>query len=137
MDTMPKAPKPLKSTTKQCIDCSDLDDLVEKAYGRPYCFQQQDGCKDRGSAHVTVPAQIPEDYENTSVPEVINGEEMGVSFAAWLARDPKEWKGDKQDKSNISMFWERNFYPHVEMVMNDLHAKGLVEAGEYVIDIDW
>ena len=35
------------------------------------------------------------------------------------------------------MFWERNFYPHVEMVMNDLHAKGLVEAGEYVIDIDW
>lgn len=91
----------------------------------------------RASPCFAVPAQIPEDYENTSVPEVINGEEIGVSFAAWRSREPKEWKGDKQDKSNISMFWERNFYPHVEMVMNDLHAKGLVEAGEYVIDIDW
>ena len=44
----------------------------------------------RASPCFAVPAQIPEDYENTSVPEVINGEEMGVSFAAWLARDPKE-----------------------------------------------
>lgn len=129
--------KPLKFKTKQCVSCSELDALVEKVYGRPYCFQQQDGCKDRGTDHVTVPVKNPEDYENTTVPEVINGNEMGVSFAAWLARDPKEWSGKKEDKGYVSMFWERNFYPHVEMVLNDLHAKGLVEAGEYVIEIDW
>jgi hypothetical protein len=25
----------------------------------------------------------------------------------------------------------------VSMVINDLHAKGLLEAGDYMIDIDW
>lgn len=130
-------PKPLKFAIKQCISCSDLDALVEQVYGRPYCFQQQDGCKDRGTDHVTVPVKVPEDYENTTIPEEINGQEMGVSFAAWLARDPKEWNGDETDKTYLSMFWERNFYPNVEMVLNDLHAKGFLEAGEYVIEIDW
>lgn len=134
---MPKSPKPLKFTTKRCIALSDLDALVEQVYGRPYSFQQQDGCKERGTVDVSVPVKVPEDYENTTVPEEINGEEMGVSFAAWLARDPKEWNGDKKDKTYLSMFWERNFYPHVEAVLNDLHAKGLVEAGDYVIEIDW
>ena len=57
-------------------------------------------------------------------------------FAAWLARDPTEWNGDK-NKRFLDLFWARNFYPHVEMVLNDLHAKGLVKAGDYVIEIDW
>jgi hypothetical protein len=35
------------------------------------------------------------------------------------------------------MFWDRNFYPNVQMVANDLHKKGLLEAGEYSIRIDW
>jgi len=35
------------------------------------------------------------------------------------------------------MWWERNFYPDVEMIANDLHKRGILEAGEYVIDIDW
>ena len=36
------------------IEVSDLDDIVVKTYGRPYNFQQQDGCKGReiGRAHV-------------------------------------------------------------------------------------
>ncbi len=74
---------------------------------------------------------------NDTVPEEINGDEMGVSFAAWLARDPKEWNGDPKDRSYLDMFWERNFYPDIQMVANDLHAKGLLPAGDYLIDIDW
>jgi hypothetical protein len=35
------------------------------------------------------------------------------------------------------MWWERNFYPVIEMVGNDLHRKGLIKAGEYTIDVDW
>ena len=125
------------------MDCSELDDLVKKTYKRTFSFQQQDGCKDRGTHHVTVPIQHPEDYTNDEVPVNKQGdardeqghEVMGVSFKGWLARDPALWKGSP--KWHREMYWERNFYPHVDMVLNDLHAKGLLPAGEYVIEIDW
>ena len=38
---------------------------------------------------------------------------------------------------NNQLFWERNFYPNVNMIANDLHSKGLLESGEYIIVIDW
>lgn len=126
----------IKIQTKQIIDMQDWDSLVIKTYGRLYCFQQQDGCKERGNFSITIPDGA-EDYENDSVPDVINGQEMGVSFAAWLARNPKEWNGKNEDRRFLDMFWERNFYPDVQMIANDLHAKGLIPAGDYVIEIDW
>ena len=118
------------------ISMQDWDDLVEKTYGKIYSFQQQDGCQERGNVYITIPEEADE-YENETIPEEINGEEMGVSFSAWLARDSKEWNGDKADKSFVDMFWSRNFYPNLQMVANDLHAKGLIPKGEYVIEIDW
>ena len=33
--------------------------------------------------------------------------------------------------------WERNFYPNIQAVANDLYKKGLLETGDYWIDIDW
>lgn len=110
------------------IEVQEWDDLVENTYNRPYSFQQQDGCKDRGTHNLTVPDE-PMDYENDSVPETVNHPNMGVSFKAWLERDPKQ--------NAITMWWERNFYPDVQMIANDLHSKGLLPAGEYVINIDW
>lgn len=127
----------IKITTKQMIDVSDWDDLVEKTYGKKYCFQQQDNCKERQLVDITVPETHPYDYENAAIPEKINGDKMGVSFAAWLARDPKEWNGTPEDARHIDMFWERNFYPNIDMIINDLHAKGLLTDGEYSINIDW
>ena len=62
---------------------------------------------------------------------------MGVSFKAWLARDPKEWNGDPNKKNCLELFWERNFYPSLESVANDLYEKGLLPAGNYAINIDW
>ena len=118
------------------ISVQDWDNLVEKTYGKIYSFQQQDGCQERRNVYITIPEEA-EDYENDTIPEEINGEEMGVSFSAWLARDSKEWNGDKADKSFVDMFWERNFYPDIQMVANDLHAKGLIPEGKYVIEIDW
>jgi hypothetical protein len=126
----------IKIQTQQIIDVQDWDELVEKTYGRPYSFQQQDDCKQRGTEYITVPG-YQEDYENDTIPEVINGEVMGVSFAAWLARDPKAWNGQGKMSYTLELFWHRNFYPHVSMVANDLHAKGLIPAGEYGIKIDW
>lgn len=129
----------IKIQTKQVIGVQDWDDLVIKTYGKPYSFQQQNGCQDRGNFPLRIP-EGAEDFENDTIPEEVNGEEMGVSFKAWLARDPEQ-KLDTEDEwerdHGIDLFWRRNFYPDIQMVANDLHAKGLIPAGKYVIEIDW
>jgi len=68
----------------------------------------------------------------------VNDPKMGVSFKAWLARDPKQkLNADSHTDYGVGLWWYRNFYPNVEMIINDLHARGLIKAGEYSIDIDW
>ena len=124
---------PIKQTNT--ITVQDFDELVISTYGRPYSFQQQDGCKDRGLVAISVP-EYPEDYENSSVPEIVNHDDLGVSFSAWLARDPEQLL-PSGNKSSTQLWWERNFYPDVSMIINDLHSKGLLSAGDYSIDIDW
>lgn len=119
------------------IDSGELDELISKTYGRPFCFQQQDGCKGRGTHQITVPTEYPYDFEAETIPEVINGDEEGVSFAAWLKRSPLEWSGKESGGNCLDLFWERNFYPSLDMVVNDLHSKGLLPAGEYTVNIDW
>ena len=127
----------LKYKNTKVIEVRDWDKLVKETYGKHYSFQQQDGCQDRGNHQITIPENEDYDYENDSVPEVINGEEMGVSFEAWLKRHPKEWNGEKGEERFLDLFWERNFYPDLQTVANDLYKKGLIEKGEYVIEIDW
>ena len=129
----------MKTKTIDIITVQDLDSLVIETYGKPYSFQQQDGCKDRGEEYIPVPCES-EDYKNNTVSENVNDLDMGVSFKAWLERDPNlklnstnQWDRDH----GLDLWWERNFYPHVSMIINDLHAKGLLDAGEYMIDIDW
>lgn len=124
------------STDPKHLTLEEWDDLVIETYGKPYAFQQQDGCKPRGKCRLRIPSHA-EDYENVTLPDRINGLRMGVSFVAWLDRHPKEWKGLAEKKDRVDMFWERNFYPHVQMIANDLHEKGLIESGQYVIVIDW
>ncbi len=128
----------LKFKTEKIIDVNDWDKLVEEVYGRPYSFQQQDGCKDRGIFRFKVPSDdYPIDFEEETIPEKVNGKEMGVSFKAWLARDPKQPIKDQLYDFQTSLWWRRNFYPCVDMIIQDLFQKGLIEKGEYVINIDW
>ena len=117
------------------INVQDFDELVISTYSKPYSFQQQDGCKGRGLVPISIP-EDPEDYENNSVPEIVNHKDMGVSFSAWLARDPEQLL-PRKDKGSTELWWRRNFYPDVSMIINDLHSKGLLPAGDYSIDIDW
>lgn len=126
----------IRTRTEKLIDDQDWDALVTETYGRPYSFQQQDGCKDRGLVHITIPEEGC-DFENDTVPEIVNGDEMGVSFKAWLARDPKTPLKDRDDTFGLTLWWERNFYPDVQMIANDLYERGLIEAGDYMINIDW
>ena len=129
--------KKLKFRNIRTIESSDWDDLVQSTYGRPYCFQQQDGCKGRGIYELTIPVCGPEDYENNALPEIVNYKEMGVSFEAWKKRDPKEWNGKDSGDWVLDLWWTRNFYPNIEVVANDLYERGLIEKGDYIINIDW
>lgn len=128
----------LKTRTEVVIDLEEWDKLVMETYSRTYSFQQQDECKSRGTHWMKVPSTAS-DYENDTVPENVNDDKMGVSFAAWLARDPKQPLSNPKDQNSwsLDMWWERNFYPDVQMIANDLYIKGLMDAGEYLIDIDW
>lgn len=141
----------MKTRTETIIEVSEWDKLVQETYGRPYSFQQQEGCQPRGLRRFSVPDEA-EDFKNDFVPEKVNGEEMGVSFEAWKSRDPKQLIPDDDScrgftptedeitsmrQHGTELWWERNFYPEFQTVANDLHAQGKLDAGEYTIDIDW
>ncbi len=128
----------MKITQKNVIYSGHWDEFVQKIYGKPYCFQQQAGCRTWSVYELIVPDEV-NDFTNDTLPEIVNGEEMGVSFKAWLERDPKQPLRPYQDETEqwlVDIWWERNFYPDVRMIANDLHAKGLLPAGEYLIIID-
>lgn len=123
----------------------DFSKIVSKIYGRPYTFQQQDDGRDKDQGTVfifTVPVkpEMLNDYENNSIPEEVNGDEMGVSFESWLKRDPKQHLKDDEDGHKeyaINLFWDRNFYPSVYMIIDDLHKKGILSEGKYIMYINW
>jgi len=129
----------LKVRTEKIVDLQDWDELVESTYRRPYRLQQQDGCRPRGMiVHLSVPSDSI-DFPNDTVPEIVNGPDEGVSFKAWVSRDPKKSlsQENRQDDLCTDLWWYRNFYPTLESVANDLHSKGLLDAGRYSIEIDW
>lgn len=126
----------MKIRKENVIDVSDWDEIVEKTYGRPYSFQQQKGCRSRGTFYIRVPDKA-DDYERDFVPEIVNHRKRGVSFSAWQKRDPKTPLANGKSDYSLGLWWERNFYPNIQMVANDLHEKGLLEEGYYTIDIDW
>jgi hypothetical protein len=150
----------IKVKKVKMIEVSDWDELVSNTYGKPYNFQQQNGCQSRGIVKITIPDITYEEEMNDKIPEVINDEhKMGVKFDVWLSRDPNEplnpskeelkncnyyWGESeddeiiwKQDKNHIICFFERNFYPDLQTVANDLYKRGLIDSGEYSINIDW
>lgn len=132
--------KKLKIQNVKMIDVQDWDNLVQDTYGRTYSFQQQDDCQERGVVNFTVPSKYHEDEEaemHDEIPEIINGDVMGVKFEKWLERDPKQPVGGSGEQWMIDMWWDRNFYPCFDTVVNDLYKKGLIEAGDYAINIDW
>lgn len=129
----------LKFQNKRVISTSDWDSFIQKTYNRPYCFQQQENCRERGTYDLIVPYAEPYDYENDEVPEEVNSEDgMGVSFKSWLSRDPKQKLPDPDEQEDycLKLWWHRNFYPSIEMLVNDLYGKGLLDSGDYTIDIN-
>lgn len=128
----------LKIEEAKIIDGFDWDKLVQETYGRPYCFQQQEGCRGKGFVLIEVLAETYDEFEDVlSIPEKVNGRKMGVNFQKWLERDPKQPLKNQEDSESLTFWWHRNFYPDIRMVANDLYKKGLIPEGEYYIDIYW
>lgn len=128
----------IKTKNVKMIEVNDWDKLVKETYGKPYSLQQQEGCQDRGVINLDIPSKWVNDEEmNDEIPEIINGEVMGVKFKKWLERDTKQPVGGETQQWSINLWWDRNFYPDIHTVANDLYDKGLIEAGEYTINIDW
>ena len=129
----------LKYANRKVIDEYDWNQLVIKTYGKPYAFQQQEGCMANNTFfEIDIPCEFTNDEDmHDSIPEDINGENMGVKFETWLARDPKQPVNGDNSGWGINLFWERNFYPDIYTLANDLHKKGVLEGGSYIIKIDW
>ena len=128
----------IKYETKKVIDVYDWDALAEETYGRPYNLQQQNGCQEKGFIRLNVKEDFsPEwhDFGKDEIPFKINGNEMGVSFKAWSEANVDEI--NSHFETNSDLFWYRNFYPDLTTLANDLYKKGLIELGEYLIEIDW
>lgn len=117
---------------------NDWDRLVMDVYKRPYKFQQQYGCQGRGLFELTVP--IDETYGDeihNKIPEIVNHEIMCVTLEAWLERDPTQRLKNDDSLHSLELWWERNFFPDIYTIANDLYEKGFIEAGNYTIKIDW
>lgn len=128
----------LKYENIKIVELNEWDKFVQKIYGKPYSFQQQDGCQPRGIYRLTVPSNNSIDNEmHDSIPEKVNGDKMGVKFNVWLKRDSKQPIKNQKYDWELILFWKRNFYPNIDTVANDLYNKGLIEKGEYIINIDW
>lgn len=118
----------LSCRVTRVIEDGDWDCFVTEVYGRPYCYQQQDGCRDRGVMRFTASADGRTWGFDDATPEELDARDgMGVSLKSWLAADGKD----------SSIPWDRNFYPELEEVAQDLCKRGLVPPGSYTLNIDW
>lgn len=128
----------LEFRIEKVIDSSDLDALVVATYGKPFCFQQQDDCRDRGSYQFEVKSEpdLSDEFKGkTELDCGINGEDYGVDFQTWLNTKASDFYDGKPFYQDL--WFERNFYPDMVYLLSDLCKRGLIEAGRYTIEVDW
>ncbi|MFE3757903.1 hypothetical protein ACFXO9_26650 [Nocardia tengchongensis] len=116
---LPGIPVGLEPRAVTLIWEKDFSQFVSRVYGRPYQLGRQDGglLKD-STVEFTVPAQEFE-WSDPSVAE----------WLAALPPDDRDWQE--------TLRWEREFHPGLEAIVNDLHARGLLPAGEYLLEVWW
>ena len=116
--------------TIKVIDYLDWDRLVQETYNKDYCIQQQEGCMVKGLIKLQV-SKTPSDFDTDRTR--LKFGEMGVNFNTWLETE----FGKTPNLINEVIYWKRNFYPLLEILASDLCKKGLIDEGEYFINIDW
>lgn len=119
----------LNFDTVRLIWENDFSALVSQVYGRPYRFQQQGDMMHQESIH------------RFTVPTTPDG--------GWTLPSIEEWKNapveihGPQDPKNLSLeffrdlYWEREYYPPFDELVEDLHKLGILEPGDYALHIWW
>ena len=128
----------LKYNLIRQVSDTDFDNLVMKTYGKSYAIQQHEGCRDRGVIYISVPSLYDinvNEYPDT-IEQAIDEDMYGVRWKDWLAVDPNDERLG-EDEWDRELNLQRNVYPPMHDLINDLYEKGLIEAGEYQIEIDW
>ncbi|WP_043736189.1 hypothetical protein [Nocardia asiatica] len=116
----PAQPQPLTGPTVTLIDENTFSALVSHLHARPYRLQQQgDGLPQNTIVKITVPA-LEHDWP-------------GIPLAEWAATPIGDYTYPWQAETH----WEREYYPCLEDVVNDLHARGLLAAGNYALHVRW
>lgn len=110
---------------------SAFSELVTETYGRPYQLQQQQPMgQDTVTQRFTVPEHVDQDTE------------YNITFADWSTRDPdigpdgERWHGTLPLLSK-ELWWHREYHCDPQMILNDLHARGLLPTGVYRIHVWW
>jgi hypothetical protein len=114
---------PLGGKQVTLIHESEFSKLVREIYGRPYQFQQQGDMMGQNTIRrFSVPAEPMGDHW------------QAVPLQEWLdATPPADEPGNFKER----LRWLREFYPEMEDIVNDLHARGLIEKGDYALHIWW
>lgn len=114
----------LRYYAAKIIDEDEFSQLVRDTYQRPYQLQQH-GFDSGEPMRIGTYLEIDVPGTDTWLP----GEH---SLEEWLEREVEN-PGDKI----AEIEWEREFTPDLQQLVNDLHAQGLLEAGEYLIKVEW
>ena len=116
--------------------------FVSETYGRPYWFSYQ-RWRDQGEKGLyrfTLPLEDIEEFDEhgeCDVEDIPKPKWFGVKFEYWLERDPKKPLVGQTKDEQLEDWWENSFYPSHEVIANDLFNKGILEAGDYAIGVDW
>lgn len=111
------------------IESIAWNEFITAVYGRRYDYQQQDGCRSRGTVDFTASTEGKIWGFDDATPEELmeHRYNMGVSLKSWLGTDPKD----------LTIDWECHFYPSLDELAQDLCKRGLLPAGSYTLNIDW
>lgn len=123
----------LKSKAVRIVQHYDWDEFVEEVYGKIYSFKAQPDKLFTKMQHITVPLEEVEEYKNTEITFEPFPLRFGVRFETWKNTTPEETLKHFEFDYDNDNFWAHGFFPHTQMIANDLYANGLLEAGEYVI----
>lgn len=121
----------LKYANVRYVDHLNFNDLVKDTYNKIYSLQQTYGGWDRQSFNFTA---TKNGKFAEGLPTKINEDDWGegIDFKTWLNTPcPKNCSFSEE------LFWERNFHPYFDDLVLDLCQKGLIEEGDYVMNIDW
>ena len=106
---------------------SEFSDLVRQTFERPYSLQQQG---DMHSQESFVRFDVPADREEEE-------HWQAVSMEEWLAATPPDPEDRSMEAFTDRLRWDREFYPQLDSVANELHARGQLDAGTYVLHVWW